>query len=98
MFSCYILYSKSVDKFYIGSSHTSLKDRVCKHNTSFYSGHHYTSQASDWELYLSISCESFSHARKIENHIKRMKSRKYITDLRLYPEILEKLLYTYARK
>jgi len=96
MFSCYILYSKALGRFYIGSSQTTPEERLAKHNTAFYLGQHYTSATSDWTLFLVISCTSFSQARKIENHIKRMKSRKYVSNLKIYPEMIEKLLSTYT--
>ncbi|HAA18711.1 MAG TPA: excinuclease ABC subunit C, partial [Cytophagales bacterium] len=32
MFFCYILYSESIDKFYIGHT-ASLEERIRKHNT-----------------------------------------------------------------
>jgi len=95
---CYIIYSKKIDRFYVGSCQGDLNDRINKHNTSFYEGQHYTSQASDWQLHLSISCESFLQARKIENHIKAMKSRKYLTDLKSYPDMIEKLLFRFGEK
>jgi len=35
-------------------------------------------------------------AGKIEIHIKKMKSKKYIQDLKKYPEIAQKLLKKYS--
>ncbi len=35
-------------------------------------------------------------AGKIENHIKKMKSKKYIKDLKKYPEIAQKLIKKYS--
>jgi putative endonuclease len=37
----------------------------------------------------------YMQARKIENHIKRMKSKKYIKDLKSYSELSEKLFNQY---
>jgi len=34
---------------------------------------------------------SIEQAKKLEAHIKRMKSRKYIRDLKIYPEEITKL-------
>jgi putative endonuclease len=89
---CYILFSPSIDKFYIGSTTHSVESRIAKHNTAFYPGNHFTHQTSDWELYLAIPCINSIMAKRIENHIKRMKSKKYIRDLKRYPELIEKLL------
>jgi putative endonuclease len=41
---------------------------------------------------MSIECTSFAQAREIESHVKRMKSKKYIANLKQYPEIIQKLL------
>jgi hypothetical protein len=46
---------------------------------------------------LEFLCATFTQARRIENHIKRMKSRKYIMNLKTYPEMMEKLLYQSAK-
>ena len=96
MFYCYLLFSQSLDRFYIGSTHESLDERISKHNTGYYPGRHCTHQASDWKLHVSIECKTYSQAPKIENHIKRMKSRKFMMDLKRYPEISERLLSKYA--
>ena len=94
-FSVYILYSSSLDKYYIGESEN-LDERIKLHNTHFFSGS-FTIQASDWEMYFKIKCESRAVARSIENHIKKMKSRKYIENLKKYPEISEALLVKYSK-
>lgn len=39
-----------------------------------------------------LECNSRNQAIRIENHIKGMKSRKYIKNLALFPNISEKLL------
>ncbi len=67
-----------------------LISRIEKHNIGFY-GKKFTSVTSDCELYLSIECKSVSQAVRIEKHIKRMKSRKYIQNLKAHPEIAERL-------
>ena len=43
----------------------------------------------------SIEQLQYEIARKTEAHIKRMKSRKYIENLKLYPEMMEKLILKY---
>jgi len=52
----------------------------------------FTANAIDWELFYQIECKNIIQARKIEKHIKAMKSRKYIENLKSYPEITQKLL------
>jgi len=53
------------------------------------------SKANDWELFLKIVCKDRVQARKIETHIKSMKSKKYINDLKDYPEIINRLIQRY---
>jgi putative endonuclease len=95
MIASYILYSGQLDKFYVGITQDSIENRLLKHNTGSY-GNHFTSQANDWTIYLVIPCDSLSQSMKIEKHIKKMKSKKYIQNLRLYPEITEKLKEKYS--
>ena len=90
MASAYILYSKSIDSYYIGSC-KNLEDRLKEHSDKLFSQSFTANQASDWELFISIDELEYSQARKIENHIKRMKSKKYIQNLKEYPEMIEKL-------
>ena len=90
MIACYILYSCSLDKFYTGITQESVDGRLQLHNSSSY-GNHFTSQAADWVVFLVIECDSVSQSMKIEKHIKKMKSKNYIHNLKAYPEIIEKL-------
>ena len=57
--------------------------------------HKYTHKADDWTLFLKIECETKKQALAIEQHIKKMKSKIYIENLLLYPEIKLKLLEKY---
>ena len=91
---CYILYSQSIGKFYIGASHDPIEERLEKHNSGFYDDK-WTAQGIPWMLFHSIECISMSQAMRIERHIKNMKSRKYIQNLKVHPEISEKLKERY---
>jgi putative endonuclease len=93
MYYCYILFSKKLDKFYIGET-VDIEQRIYIHNTGGIPGA-YTSKTDDWQLHLKIECNSRLMARRIEEHIKRMKSRKYIENLLLYPEMIKKLQQRY---
>ncbi len=88
---CYILYSKILDHYYVGST-GDLNARITRHIQGFYGHKAFTGKANDWVLYLSLPCESIEQALKIERKIKKMKSRQYIENLRLYPEMVEKIL------
>jgi len=50
----------------------------------------FTHRAQDWQLYFLAEGLEFGQARRIENHIKKMKSRKYLADLLKYPEIFDR--------
>ena len=93
MASVYILYSKSINRFYTGSCRD-LNERIKEHNSNHFKG--FTGRASDWKLFLSEDNLDYKQARNIEDHIKGMKSSKYIRNLKKYPEILEKLKIKYT--
>lgn len=92
---CYILYSETLKRHYIGISHDDLPKRIAKDNSHEYGEHRFTAKASDWQLILNIECQSFSQAVNIEKHIKSMKSRVYIQNLIRYPEMTIKLKEKY---
>ena len=74
----YILYSVSLDKYYIGTTSDILEERIRKHNSN-HSG--FTGKSNDWKL---IYKEDFSDkllAMKREREIKAWKSRKRIEAL-----------------
>jgi putative endonuclease len=87
---CYILYSKSISKYYVGYT-TDIEERIKLHNNGYFGGRSYTHKASDWDLYLLIPCETAEQAVFIELKIKNMKSRTYIENLKKYPEMIEKI-------
>ncbi len=89
---CYILFSERLGKFYIGICQDSLPERIVKHNNHAYGNHRFTSAAKDWELFLRIDAIDYSHAIRLERKIKEMKSSKYIRNLKMYPEMLDKII------
>ena len=94
MFCVYILYSEILSSYYIGETED-LRNRIDQHNLGFYVSA-FTKKANDWKLYYFIKCSSRSQARRIEAHIKRMKSKKYLKDLKRFPEITLKLKSKYV--
>jgi len=90
MASVYILFSSKINKFYIGSC-LDLKQRLSDHKNGTYINS-FTKISDDWEVIFEISELDMQLARKIEKHIKTMKSRKYIENLQKYPEISLKLI------
>ncbi len=88
----YILHSKKLDRYYTGFTTLKPEQRLENHLNLYYHKDKYTAKADDWELFITIKCESHQQAHSIERHIKRMKSKVYIQNLKKYPEIIERLL------
>jgi putative endonuclease len=89
----YILYSISLDRFYIGYT-SDLASRLAQHTIHIFKGS-FTDKANDWEVFFSVECENERQAIAIEKHIKKNKSRKYLENIKVYPEISSKLLEKY---
>ena len=90
----YILYSKKLNRYYTGSTNLLPKDRLKQHNDGF-NDNGYTTKGIPWELFLSLACLSREQARQVELHIKRMKSKKYIENLKQYEELRKNLVDRY---
>ena len=88
----YILFSKSLNRYYVGSTILDVQERLERHLTDFYGATKYTHKARDWELVHVLECESLIQARKVERHIKRMKSKVYIHDLISIPGFSESVI------
>jgi putative endonuclease len=93
MFSVYILYSPSIDQFYVGQTEYFAKRFTLYLDKAFVGN--FTKRASGWELFYEIFCNTRTQALEIESHIKRMKSRQYLKNLKTYPDITEKLKMKY---
>jgi putative endonuclease len=73
----YIIYSDKLNKYYVGAC-TDLQRRLNEHNI----GHSkFTSTGVPWVLKYKEEFESLQEAKKREQYIKMMKSRKYIEGL-----------------
>ena len=92
MYFCYILFSPSLNKYYSGSTSNTVQGRLNKHIEKYYGNNKFTASRDDWTIFLEIPCSTFKQAKAIEKHIKGMKSRKYIENLKKYPEMVVKLL------
>ncbi|MBB5394564.1 GIY-YIG nuclease family protein [Mucilaginibacter sp. AK015] len=92
MASVYILFSKELNRYYIGSC-KDLPDRMKQHtNKDFVNS--FTAKCNDWVFSLSIDNLEYQQARLIESY-KRMKSKNYIENLKNYPEVIERLNLKY---
>ena len=93
---CYIIFSRELDKFYVGYTTISGEVRLEKHLKDYYGLTKYTHKAKDWYIFLEIECKNSWQARAIEKHIKCMKSKRYIKNLKIYPEMISTLLIKYT--
>jgi putative endonuclease len=86
----YIIYSESLDTFYIGETY-SVVERVFKHNSHTYENS-FTKIASDWKLVVSYELTSRDEAIFVEKFVKRMKSKVFINKIIAKPEIIADIL------
>ena len=75
MFTCYILYSECLDKYYVGATADQMMARLRKHNTN-HNG--FTGKSNDWKVVYSEVFETKIEAFNREKQIKQWKSRKAI--------------------
>ena len=73
-FVVYIIYSPSLDQYYIGHSEN-MEDRLFRHNNS---GSKSTKKANDWKLVYTEVFDVKAVAVKRELEIKKKKSRRYV--------------------
>jgi putative endonuclease len=71
-----------------------LHYRIGQHLNQHFIGS-FTAKADDWVLSFFNDNLEYSQARSIERHIKEMKTKAYIQNLKKYPEMMEKLLFRY---
>ena len=93
---CYILYSNKLNRFYIGATSYNPELRLTQYLDKLYKTSSFTAKADDWILFFNIPCKNRTQAFKIEKHIKRMKSKKYIHNLTKYPNIIADLKRKYS--
>ena len=74
----YILFSETLDRYYIGHTEMSPNDRLRKHLTD-HDG--FTAKAKDWKIVFSKAFDSKSDAYAQERKIKKWKSRALIEKL-----------------
>ena len=74
MYFVYTLYSKRLDRLYIGQTQN-LDKRVNEHRNGLSK---FTSRTSDWELIYSENCETRRQAMKRERQLKSHKGRDFL--------------------
>ena len=77
MFITYILYSKSKDIYYVGST-GNLMDRLNRHNRG---SSNFTKRGIPWVIVYQKEFKTKSEAYQAEMYIKSQKSRSYIEKL-----------------
>ena len=77
-FYVYILFSPSINRYYIGTTGEELKERIRRRNTN-HNG--FTGKKGDWELRYSESYASKTDSYQREKEMKSWKSRKMIEKL-----------------
>lgn len=78
MYHTYILYSKSIDRYYTGYTSVGVKQRLKRHNTEAVPS---TQFGTPWVIKYCKAFETKTEAIKWENVIKRQKSRDFIEQL-----------------
>ena len=74
----YILFSKTLNRYYVGFTSDALSERLRKHNTN-HKG--YTGRVNDWEVVYFEVYASKQEAYAREREINSKKSRSYIERL-----------------
>jgi len=77
MYSVYILYSKSFDRYYVGYTNN-IKRRIAEHNRK---KGKFTDAGIPWKLIYTENFSAKIEAMKREKFIKSRKSKAYITEL-----------------
>ena len=90
MYYLYILYSESIDKYYVGET-PDIDVRLSQHNHHHFKTN-FTKAASDWKIVLKFECKNREEALFLEKFIKKMKSRVFVQKVISNQEILSDLL------
>ena len=78
MYYTYIIYCKTADIFYVGST-DEYQRRLIEHNN--HEKNKFTSKFDFWELKLVLAFNSRAEAMKMEKFIKKQKSKQFIEKL-----------------
>ena len=70
MVGCYTIFSKKLNRFYVGVIQDDLIQRIIKHNENYYGANRFDAKADEWELFLMIYDKTFNSVLAIEKHNK----------------------------
>jgi len=77
-YTTYILYSKTINKYYIGYTSMKIKDRLQRHQSN-HKG--FTGRATDWEIVYTNSFEEKPAAITLERKIKKRGAERFLKAL-----------------
>ena len=83
----YILYSRKLDKYYIGRT-SDLAKRLKFHNNPIES-RKFTTKGIPWEIVFSCECIDVEEASRLERTLKKLKSRRFIEKLISEPGLID---------
>ena len=75
-FKVYILWSESLQKYYVGSTNN-LEDRLQRHNAGY---EKFTSKGKPWKLIYKVECLDRKEAVNLERKIKSRGIKRYLED------------------
>ena len=76
MYYVYVLYSESLQKYYVGSTND-VKNRIDQHNAG---RSNFTSRGLPWILVVSLECNSRVDPVRLEMKIKKRGIGRYLVD------------------
>ncbi len=75
----YILFSKKLQRFYVGYTSMTMKERMRRHLTHKKG---FTARANDWKIVFTKEVNSKTQALKLEKKIKKRGAKRYLEDLK----------------
>ena len=77
-FTVYILFSESLNKYYVGYTSLSIQDRL---NYHLYNHKGFTANAKDWKITWTKNLKTKKEALILEKKIKKRGAKRYINSL-----------------
>ena len=78
MCTVYILFSKQLQKYYVGYSSKNAQDRLKEH---LYNHKGFTAKAKDWNIIYKIEMNSKSEALMLETKIKKRGAKRFLNEI-----------------
>ena len=78
MYTVYILFSKQLQKYYVGYSSKNAQDRLKEH---LYNHKGFTARTKDWNIIYKIEMNSKSEALMLERKIKKRGAKRFLNEI-----------------